>query len=118
LGRWEIHARRGSSKPIKMARSPRILLYLSVSFHGFVQLLIKSILDTYYLISLVYNLAKVEVNAVPPVYQNDKITERKEDSVFEEEGHLKTGEVHDAFGNEENAEIKYKTLKWWYVCMQ
>jgi hypothetical protein len=28
---------------------------------------------------------------------------------------VKSGEVHDAFGNEEYAEIKYKTLKWWYV---
>lgn len=26
-----------------------------------------------------------------------------------------TEERQDAFGNEENAEIKYKVLKWWYV---
>lgn len=57
----------------------------------------------------------MEVNTAPPVYQNDKIVERKDESVYEEEGQLKPGEVHDAFGNEENAEIKYKTLKWWYV---
>ncbi|KAJ5392254.1 Amino acid transporter transmembrane [Penicillium cosmopolitanum] len=55
----------------------------------------------------------MEVNTAPPVYQNDKIVERKDESVYEEEGQLKPGEVHDAFGNEENAEIKYKTLKWW-----
>lgn len=23
----------------------------------------------------------------------------------------------DAFGDEENAEVKYKVLKWWYVCI-
>ncbi|KAJ5975281.1 Amino acid transporter transmembrane [Penicillium waksmanii] len=55
----------------------------------------------------------MEVNTAPPVYQNDKIVERKEESLYEEEGQLKPGEVQDAFGNEENAEIKYKTLKWW-----
>lgn len=56
----------------------------------------------------------MEVNTAPPAYEQDKIAERK-DMQFEEEGQLKAGEVHDAFGNEEYAEIKYKTLKWWYV---
>lgn len=51
----------------------------------------------------------------PPAYQNDKIGEQKHEPMFEEENGLKHGEVTDAFGNEEYAEIKYKTLKWWYV---
>lgn len=53
----------------------------------------------------------------PPAYQNDKIgEEQKREPGFEEEMNaLKHGEVSDAFGNEEYAEIKYKTLKWWYV---
>ncbi|KAJ5783324.1 uncharacterized protein N7518_009001 [Penicillium psychrosexuale] len=55
----------------------------------------------------------MEVNTAPPVYENDKIAERKDESTYEEEGPIKTGEVHDAFGNEEYADIKYKTLKWW-----
>jgi hypothetical protein len=49
----------------------------------------------------------------PPAYHNDKIGEQKHAPTFEEEGGLKHGEVADAFGNEEYAEIKYKTLKWW-----
>lgn len=49
----------------------------------------------------------------PPAYHNDKIGEQKQPPTFEEEGGLKHGEVADAFGNEEFAEIKYKTLKWW-----
>lgn len=57
----------------------------------------------------------MEVNTAPPAYDQDKIAERKDMPQFEEEGQLKAGEVHDAFGNEEYAEIKYKTLKWWYV---
>lgn len=28
---------------------------------------------------------------------------------------LKQGQVADAFGNEEGAEVQYKTLAWWYV---
>lgn len=28
---------------------------------------------------------------------------------------LKPDNVVDAFGNEEGAEVKYKTLAWWYV---
>lgn len=51
----------------------------------------------------------------PPAYQNDKIAEQKNEPMFEDENALKHGEVQDAFGNEEYAEIKYKTLKWWYV---
>lgn len=50
----------------------------------------------------------------PPAYENDKIVEQKHEPMFDEEN-LKQGEVADAFGNEEYAEIKYKTLKWWYV---
>ncbi|KAJ5364135.1 uncharacterized protein N7496_009848 [Penicillium cataractarum] len=54
------------------------------------------------------------VTAQPPAYHNDKIGEQKHSPPnFEEEGGLKHGEVADAFGNEEYAEIKYKTLKWW-----
>jgi hypothetical protein len=53
------------------------------------------------------------VTPQPPAYHNDKIGEQKHSPNFEEEGGLKHGEVADAFGNEEYAEIKYKTLKWW-----
>ncbi|KAJ5911542.1 uncharacterized protein N7473_000845 [Penicillium subrubescens] len=53
------------------------------------------------------------VTPQPPAYHNDKIGEQKHTPNFEEEGGLKHGEVADAFGNEEYAEIKYKTLKWW-----
>ncbi|KAF7712097.1 Transmembrane amino acid transporter protein [Penicillium ucsense] len=56
------------------------------------------------------------VTPQPPAYGNDKIDESKHASVppsLEEEGVLKHGDVHDAFGNEEFAEIKYKTLTWW-----
>ncbi|KAJ5567234.1 Amino acid transporter transmembrane [Penicillium sp. DV-2018c] len=53
----------------------------------------------------------MEVNPAPPAYEQDKIAERKEPEI-DEEVQLK-GEVRDAFGNEEYAEIKYKTLKWW-----
>lgn len=56
----------------------------------------------------------MEVHTAPPAYDQDKIAEGKDLPQFDEEG-LKTGEVHDAFGNEEYAEIKYKTLNWWYV---
>ncbi|KAF7136800.1 hypothetical protein CNMCM5793_006318 [Aspergillus hiratsukae] len=52
------------------------------------------------------------VNMNPPVYRNDKVEETKYTSDYEE-GQLKTGQVADAFGNEDSAEIKYKTLKWW-----
>jgi hypothetical protein len=55
------------------------------------------------------------INANPPAYRNEKVEETKYTSDYEEEGQLKTGQVADAFGNEESAEIKYKTLKWWYV---
>ncbi|KAJ5654367.1 hypothetical protein N7490_001370 [Penicillium lividum] len=55
------------------------------------------------------------VNIQPPAYQNDKIGhEQKYLSDLEDDVHaMKHGEVSDAFGNEEYAEIKYKTLKWW-----
>lgn len=64
--------------------------------------------------SFAHLLNHMEVNTAPPAYEQDKIAERK-DLPLDEEGQLKSGEVHDAFGNEEYAEIKYKTLKWWYV---
>jgi len=54
-----------------------------------------------------------------PGYRTDKIVEGHEEEKwepsFEDENGLKQGEVQDAFGNEEFAEIKYKTLTWWYV---
>ncbi|KAJ6119499.1 hypothetical protein N7523_003779 [Penicillium sp. IBT 18751x] len=55
------------------------------------------------------------VTPQPPAYPNDKIEAREDkwEPAFDEEGGLKHGEVQDAFGNEEFAEIKYKTLKWW-----
>ncbi|KAJ5139801.1 hypothetical protein N7448_003209 [Penicillium atrosanguineum] len=55
------------------------------------------------------------VTPQPPAYTNDKIEAREDkwEPTYEEEGVLKHGEVQDAFGNEEYAEIKYKTLKWW-----
>ncbi|KAJ5599840.1 hypothetical protein N7450_000907 [Penicillium hetheringtonii] len=53
------------------------------------------------------------VTPQPPAYENDKIGENKHEPTFMEEGGLKHGEVSDAFGNEEYAEIKYKTLTWW-----
>lgn len=55
------------------------------------------------------------INANPPPYRTEKVEETNYTSDYEEEGQLKTGQVADAFGNEESAEIKYKTLKWWYV---
>lgn len=57
------------------------------------------------------------VNIQPPAYHNDKIGEGQTyQQDFEDEiNAMKHGEVEDAFGNEEYAEIKYKTLKWWYV---
>ncbi|EAW13634.1 neutral amino acid permease [Aspergillus clavatus NRRL 1] len=54
-------------------------------------------------------------NMSPPAYRNEKIEESKNgaaDPYYEDEAQLKTGEVADAFGNEECAEIKYKTLSW------
>lgn len=45
----------------------------------------------------------MEVDTAPPAYRNDKITEGKDELAiaFEEQGQLKAGEVHDAFGNED-----------------
>lgn len=57
----------------------------------------------------------MEANLAPPGYEQDKIAPHSTEPQYEEEGLSKPGEVHDAFGNEEYAEIKYKTLKWWYV---
>ncbi|KAJ5094887.1 hypothetical protein N7532_007220 [Penicillium argentinense] len=47
----------------------------------------------------------------PTADESDKVG--KHEPTHEEEIGLKHEEVVDAFGNEENAEIKYKTLKWW-----
>jgi hypothetical protein len=69
----------------------------------------------FHLIPPLFNKShSMEVTSAPPAYEQDKIAERIDQPQFEEEGQLK-GEVHDAFGNEEYAEIKYKTLQWWYV---
>lgn len=56
------------------------------------------------------------VNTQPPAY-NDKIghEQKYEQDIEDDVAAMKHGEVSDAFGNEEYAEIKYKTLKWWYV---
>lgn len=54
-----------------------------------------------------------DINTQPPSYDNDKIGQQKHEPAFDDENALKHGNVHDAFGNEEYAEIKYKTLKWW-----
>lgn len=55
------------------------------------------------------------VHDSPPPYATEGIDEKKED-ISQVEQNLKPGlEESDAFGNEEFAEIKYKTLKWWYV---
>ncbi|KAJ5246146.1 hypothetical protein N7468_001129 [Penicillium chermesinum] len=50
-----------------------------------------------------------EISQQLPAYGN----EQKHEPFYDEENIVKQGEVHDAFGNEEYAEIKYKTLKWW-----
>jgi hypothetical protein len=33
----------------------------------------------------------------------------------EKKGNVKTSVENDVFGDEENAEVKYKTMAWWYV---
>ncbi|OOF92035.1 hypothetical protein ASPCADRAFT_175658 [Aspergillus carbonarius ITEM 5010] len=53
------------------------------------------------------------VHGSPPPYATDRIDEKKDD-LGQVEQNIKPGfEESDAFGNEEFAEIKYKTLKWW-----
>ncbi|PWY68005.1 neutral amino acid permease [Aspergillus sclerotioniger CBS 115572] len=53
------------------------------------------------------------VHDTPPPYATDRIDEKKND-LSQVEQNIKPGfEETDAFGNEEFAEIKYKTLKWW-----
>lgn len=51
---------------------------------------------------------------VVPAYPN---TDKKEDEydADAEKRDVMAGQVQDAFGSEEDAEIKYKTLTWWYV---
>lgn len=34
----------------------------------------------------------------------------------EKKGEITSPSRQDAFGDEEFAEVKYKVLKWWYVC--
>lgn len=48
-----------------------------------------------------------------PVPKNDKFCDQLHEQTNEEETGIKHGEIGDAFGNEDHAEIKYKTLKWW-----
>lgn len=55
------------------------------------------------------------VHDSPPPYATDGIDEKKEDISQVEQNLKPVLEESDAFGNEEFAEIKYKTLKWWYV---
>lgn len=47
----------------------------------------------------------------------DPIESKDEKYDFDPEDTLKPEptNVDDPFGNEANAEVKYKTLKWWYV---
>lgn len=89
----------------KMPRFPSFFPFRSLSQH---------LNSSPPLTPLLFNKSDMEVTPAPPAYEQDKIAERNDQPQFEEEGQLK-GEVHDAFGNEEYAEIKYKTLKWWYV---
>ena len=68
--------------------------------------------------SIIFTLFNMEsVNTQPPAYHNDKIGEEQkyQQDIEDDIAAMKHGEVSDAFGNEEYAEIKYKTLKWWYV---
>ncbi|RAH45330.1 neutral amino acid permease [Aspergillus brunneoviolaceus CBS 621.78] len=53
------------------------------------------------------------VHGSPPPYATDRIDEKKDASVDLETSYKPGFEEADAFGNEELAEIKYKTLKWW-----
>ncbi|PYI23519.1 neutral amino acid permease [Aspergillus japonicus CBS 114.51] len=53
------------------------------------------------------------VHGSPPPYATDRIDDKKDASVDLETSYKPGFEEADAFGNEELAEIKYKTLKWW-----
>ncbi|PWY75364.1 hypothetical protein BO70DRAFT_381090 [Aspergillus heteromorphus CBS 117.55] len=55
------------------------------------------------------------VHGSPPPYATDRIdaNEKKDDLSYVEQNLKPEPEETDAFGNEEFAEIKYKTLKWW-----
>ncbi|RAL07917.1 neutral amino acid permease [Aspergillus homomorphus CBS 101889] len=53
------------------------------------------------------------VQGSPPPYATDHIDEKKDASADLEVNYKPGFEEADAFGNEELAEIKYKTLKWW-----
>lgn len=54
---------------------------------------------------------------VLPAYPNTHGVDKKEEEydVDAEKRDIMAGQVQDAFGSEEDAEIKYKTLTWWYV---
>ena len=54
---------------------------------------------------------------VLPAYPNNHGVDKKEEEydVDAEKRDIMAGQVQDAFGSEEDAEIKYKTLTWWYV---
>ncbi|PYH44687.1 neutral amino acid permease [Aspergillus saccharolyticus JOP 1030-1] len=52
------------------------------------------------------------VQGTPPPYATDRIDDKK-DASADLENYKPGFEEADAFGNEELAEIKYKTLKWW-----
>lgn len=43
-------------------------------------------------------------------HQDDKFTDLEDNFIKPE-----ITQYDDPFGNEANAEVKYKTLKWWYV---
>ncbi|GAB1201045.1 hypothetical protein APSETT444_010432 [Aspergillus pseudonomiae] len=53
---------------------------------------------------------------VLPAYPGTHGVDKKEDeySADAEKRDIAAGQVQDAFGSEEDAEIKYKTLTWWY----
>lgn len=57
----------------------------------------------------------MSLSGVPP--PNDNIESKDEKYYDPEDDVLKPNltQPDDPFGNEENAEVKYKTLKWWYV---
>ena len=52
--------------------------------------------------------------APPPDAVEPKARDEKDDDLEDLKAVGNTPEV-DAFGDEANAEVKYKTLKWWYV---
>lgn len=55
------------------------------------------------------------IMGIPPPLTEDKIDKKEVDESYVDDSDLKENVVTDAFGNEETAAIKYKTLTWWYV---